>query len=384
MIPKSLSASAAQTYEACSAMYKAHYIDRVPDLSGDAAGLGTVCHNTLERWVTESHYITKGTLDYLVDIYKEEYNKIFSKADHRADGLAMIKRWFEKQTWTDREVLSCELKETFDLNVKGYGVIPITYIWDRCDQLPGDVIEVIDYKTVRAPIQPDDLKERIQPRIYALSAYLKYPNAKEIWVTYDLLRYEEVGVKFTPDECRETYKYLLRLARRILADDGATERLNPDCRYCVRASKCETLLKHQEAGGALAITDIDMAIDRRAELDYAKKAIQKQIDDLDAFLMEKVRDPEEGFMERKTASTIFKVGGKKYRKVESERLARIIDPSVYAKFAKISVTDFDKMVSSGLLSPEEEALARQCTRMTAGRPTITTKPRTEVGDGLDD
>lgn len=384
MIPKTLSASAAQTYEACSAMYKAHYIDRVPDLSGDAAGLGTVCHNTLERWVKESHYITKGTLDFLVDIYKEEYNKMFTKADHRADGLAMIKRWFAKQTWEGREVLSCELKETFDLDVKGFGVIPITYIWDRCDELPGGIIEVIDYKSVRMPIQPDDLKERIQPRIYALSAYLKYPDAKEIWVTYDLLRYEEVGVRFTIEECRETYRYLLRLARRILADDGTKERLNPDCRYCVRASVCETLLKHQEAGGALAVTDIDLAIDRRAELNYAKLAIMKQIDDLDAFIMEKARDPEEGFMEHKTANTIFKIGGKKYRKVESERLARVVPAEIYSKFAKVSVTDFDKMLASGLLTEEEEATARGCSRMTAGRPTVSTKPRTEVGDGLDE
>lgn len=378
MKPKTLSASAIEQYETCSASFKASYIDRVPNLSGDAASLGTVVHETLQEWVESGAYKTEDLKD-LLKMYEVHYASYFTDGRSHADGISMLKNWFNRQDWDGVKVLSTELKETFDLKVPGYGVIPFTYIWDRCDELAGDVIEVIDYKSYRMALQPDDLKSLIQVRAYALAAKLKYPHAKRIWVTYDLLRYDKVGVSFTDEDCRDTYRYLVGLAKRILADPGTSETLNPKCRWCVRKATCSTLEEHVVAGGELAVQDVDEAIDRRAELDYAIKALQTQVESLDEFILKEARDEESGFTERKTEKTSFKLGGRRTRTVDS-RITQIIPHETYVKFATMGAGQFDKMISSGLLTEEEEKAAQKLVIQKMGRMTIKTKPLHEFDE----
>lgn len=378
MIPKTLSASAIEQYEGCSAAFKASYIDRVPNLSGDAASLGTVVHETLQEWVESGEYLT-GDITDLLKMYEFHYSSHFDTGRSHPDGVSMLKNWFNRQDWEGIEVLSTELKETFDLQIPNYGVIPFTYIWDRCDRLENGDIEVIDYKSYRMAMQPDDLKSLIQVRAYALAALLKYPDAKRIWVTYDLLRYDQVGVSFSVEDCRETYRYLVRLGKKILADDGTQETLNPKCRWCVRKAVCTALTEHVAGGGELGFDDVDEAIDRRAELDYAAKALHSQIELLDEFILAEARNEDTGFLERKTSKTQFKLGGRRTRTIDS-RITQVVPHETYVKFATMGATNFDKMISSGLLTEEQEKAAQKLVVSKMGRMTIKTKPLHELED----
>src|SRR5699024_4479079 len=110
--------------------------------------------------------------------------------------------------------------------------------------------EVVDYKTVRVPIQPDDLDTKIQARAYSLAIQIKHPEATKIKVTFDLLRHDPVSIEFTRDDNIAFWKFLVAETQRIVDLDEADVRptLNPECGFCVKKYSCK-LLQANIAGG---------------------------------------------------------------------------------------------------------------------------------------
>lgn len=272
-------------YELCPARFRAERIDYAPSIQNSAANLGTVVHTALERWVLDKHYENGATLDVLHDLYEVAYYQEFADASLLNDGRDMLKTWFDRQDWAGRTVLEAEKKNHFMLPVPG-GQVKFNYLFDRLDQHDDGDIEVVDYKTSGFPVTFDDLRAKIQPRCYALAAQIAYPEAPNVWVTFDMLRFDPVGVKFTKEQNADTFRYLKRLAERIWNDDGTKETLNDECRFCVRRHECRALRKHVNAGGPLTLNDPHEAADRRAELYAAKGAIEKLLRDVDDYLLD--------------------------------------------------------------------------------------------------
>ena len=229
MIPKSLSATSLAAYE-CPARWRVEYMNKPPSLSGEAAALGSACHQVLEAVVIAGYHTNPhpagpaamgGVIDDLWDIAAKNH---MVPEDRYDEGRDLCHRWWDRQTWDGRYVLSTEKKETFPLKTS-IGDIPFTFIWDRCDLLRGTPeepleIEVIDYKSYARPITSAVLRRRIQARAYAVAAQMKWKTVKKVWVTFDLLRYDAVGTVFTVEENRDTYRYLKEMAEKIIADDG--------------------------------------------------------------------------------------------------------------------------------------------------------------------
>lgn len=388
MIPRSLSASSALTFESCPARWRAEYHERAPQPSGDAALLGTACHAALERWVTEGWYekfpdgvdaVAGGEGIRVMDrLYEEEYARLFSHQDRFEEGLGLCANWLARQDWKGRTVLCTEDKQSFELRTSA-GPVPFNYIWDRCDQLDSGDIEVVDYKTVSAPIQPDALKKRIQARAYGLAAQIAYPDAKRIWVTFDLLRYEPVGVVFTRDDNVATWRYLRALAERVIASDGTEETLNPECRYCVRRHECETLNRHVAAGGHLGISDPAAAAERRLHLEGAKKAIEGMLAELDEVILSHCEHEELlGFA---TPAVEVEITARRTRTVDSASVARVVGPELVAANAKLGVTALDGMLKAkdSPLTDGQKSELRQLIRYTHGEPSVKVKPKAPVG-----
>lgn len=382
MDPKTLSASAALVLEACEARYRAEYIEKAPALDGDAAALGSCCHEVLEWWIVTGHHTACTDFSAMETFYKICYYQYFSDDNRLAEGLKMLKSWYDRQDWEGRTVLSAEVKETFDLTYtydEQKCVIPFTYIWDRCDSLQdGDVIEVTDYKTVALPINPDDLKKRIQPRAYALAAQIKYPNAKKIWVTYDLLRYEPVGTVFSRDDNIATWRYLQELAAKARHSDGTKERLNPECRWCVRKGVCETLQNHAKVGGVLGIPDIETAVRLRANTDSAIGALKNHMAQLDDFILDYMQEHET--TEVKTPTAIAVATMRATRKVDPERVVPLIPDAILKKYAKIGVTELDKILKEEDLTDQQKSAIRGMIRKDPGAPYIKTQPVTPLSE----
>jgi len=375
MKPTSLSASAVQIYESCGARFLASYINKAQDLSGSAATLGTTVHAALEDYVKSGAYKTPSTSwRILVDLYTQHYNKHFQTRNQFKDGLDMLENWWNRTDLLDgRTVLSCEVKEEFQISG-----IPFRYIFDRCDELPDGAIEVVDYKSSRIPEAPENLKQKIQVRCYALAAAIKYPNRPAYWVSLDMLRYDLVGVKFTREDNIQTWNYLKEVISRIEADEGKEETLNPECRWCVRRSGCETLLVHAANGGELGALEFNSAIDKRAKLDYARAAIGRVIDSLDEFILQEAEEQE--IIEHKTEETELKITVSSRRDIDTERVVKILGSDAIVPGAKVSISWIDEQLKSGGLDDTTRSELRQLIRKKPTAPSVKTKPLRLFGD----
>lgn len=387
--PKTLSASSIQAYESCPARYAAG-LTGAQGLSGAPAEIGTVCHEVLRRWVQECHHTPAGQWPMMERLYGQEYVKLFGDDGSRFDdGLTMLTRWFDRNDLAQKTILTTELKEQFTLFLGPRDTpthaVPVTYIWDRCDQIRtasgGFEIQVYDYKTISQPFPPERLRNKIQARIYSLAARLKYPEAERIWVVFDLLRYDEVGTVFTKDEDVATWRYLQSVYERVLADDGTTEKLNSECRWCIRKLACEKLTKHSAIGGPLGITDPIEAADRRAELHAAKVALDAGIDELDQVILQHCEREE--ILDFTTDRHEVKITAKRTRDVDTTTVVQIVGEEIAAEYGKIGVTAVDRILRDPRLTADQRGLLKQAFTTRFSEPFVKVTPVSVMGEDED-
>lgn len=372
MRPISLSATASSVYEACPARYEAEMLKKVQRSAGKAASLGTACHETLERWVADGMYLdtSMGEKD-LLKVYDWAYWKNFADKEHYDDGVQMLQRWLERQDWQGRTVLSTEQKLSFPLHTS-IGDIPFNYIRDRVDLLDNGDIEVIDYKTNKWAVSADELRNRIQGRAYALATWLEHPEARRIWVTYDLLRHDPIGVVFTAEECEATHVYLHTLAERIISDDSPAETINNECRFCVRKHECKALQRYVDGAGSTLVGDIGSMVATRAELDLAKKAIGVRLAELDEAIGAWLEG--EDCREAEVGGFTVSLGSSRRRVIDHEKVAALLPPDHFAAVANVSLTSLDALLKSGVLDSGLASLVKQAISWRSGARSINVRP----------
>lgn len=333
---------------------------RTPQASSEPANIGTSVHFALEHFV-KAVYLDKthkwDDVKLLKQFYELGYIETFgttnTDTDAFKDGAALVAKWYDlNKTGLPNKVLSVESKENFPIKTS-VGVIPWNYIYDRLDQIDADTYEVVDYKTIRAYVNPDDLKSKIQPRSYALAAQIKYPDAKRIWVTFDMIRHDgPVGVVFTREENADTYRYIKRAAERIIAvdEDKTEETLNAECKWCIKKVTCETLGKANAAGTVHGLP-IDVVAQRKLDIDSQILALKYAQEELDKQLCLEAENRDEFDFTLGDVSVSITARGT--RKPNSNAIVNIVGPELSAKYGNFSMANIDKMLKSGELSPDE-------------------------------
>lgn len=361
MKPSTLSASSIATFEGCEARFYATYIEGGRELSGDAADLGTavhsVCEYAVENWLVHttgqnSVPTDKFTLKNLKERFTLEAASYgFTKEQIKA-GHQMVKLWFEyhqENGWN--EVLVWEVKETFILKHPVLGEIPVTYIWDRCDRIhdgrrDGD-IEVIDYKSFARPVAADEMIKKVQPRLYGVAAQMKYKDQlgpdNSIWVTYFLLRYGAVGVRFTREDNLATYRYLQNVWERIDASDGSRETINAECRWCVRKANCTTLRKHVNAGGVLGMQPEEQAR-TYALISNQLSALKATADELMSLLGDHL--DAEDVLEKNFDGVRVYIKPTNRREIDPERASKVLGPELMAKYGTLGIGVVDEIIKN--------------------------------------
>lgn len=389
MIPKSLSASSLLTAEACMARWKTENYDRTPQVSGVAASIGTSVHFALEMFV-KAVYIDKtiewDNVKYLRDMYEIGYIDTFNSTDtdtpEYADGAAIVAKWYDRnKTGLPDTVLSCEVKENFPVKTSA-GTIPFNFIWDRADQIDDVTYHVVDYKTIRAYISPQDLKDKIQPRAYALAAQIKWPHAERIWVSFDMLRHDGlVGAVFTRDENAQTYRFIKRAAERIIATDenNTPETLNSECKWCIRKVTCETLLK-SIAGGTSFSLSADEAAEKKLQISSQILALKYAEEELDKIILAEAENND--IFEWETSTAKVEITARKTRSINSNAAAQILGPEITAKYGNFTITNIDKLLKSGELSPEKEKAVKELISFSWSSPSPKVKPLSPFEDGV--
>jgi hypothetical protein len=340
-----LSASSIGCFESCEARFHATYVERAPEISGDAAVGGTAAHEALEEVVASGMHLTpQFTVANVTKIYERIAMKYSLPEQSVADGKAMMKNWVDYHHLNGfDEVLATESKKTFTLTHPRLGEIPVTYIFDRADWNGSHVI-VTDYKTFAAPMSADNLRRKVQVRLYGVAAAIEYRHLQPqgIIVKYHLLRYDAIGLMLTRDDNIATWAYLQNVWERIEESTGTVETVGPECRWCVRRATCDSLRRHIRAGGVLGLPPERMA----RELADTKVRISA-LNSVKTELEDALSDFLDG---KSTTSHEFEDGTRVYlkpsgrRDIDGREAADILGPDLTAQYGTIGVTILDKIL----------------------------------------
>lgn len=378
MIPKSLSASAVACFASCPARYKAEWIEKVPSPSGSAALLGTTAHSALEDFVASGQAQDGAPVAVLKDLFDKHYWTNFTTDDRMFEGHEMMEKWHGRQDWKGVEVISTERKEGFELPTS-QGAVRFNFILDRLDKLEDGTIRVVDYKSNFISMTYDQLRSLIQPQVYGMGARLKFPKAPKIWVEFDFLRHQPIGVMVDKVDNRATWEYLKTMAEAILASDGTEERICAECQYCVRRHECDTLNKHIIGGGPLSIMeDPGATAKRRMDLFNAQKAIKIMIGEIDEVLTAHLEH--EGLAEFETSEVSVSLSSSRRRGVDSQMVAGLVGEDVYAKYATIGVTALEELLRKEDLSPDVIIATKDQIQWKFGKTGIKVKPKGPLDD----
>ena len=384
MEPKSLSASALQVYEACPARYQAEYIHRARGPANSAATLGTTVHAALELYVQAMLRNENPDQKYLLDMFRMQYLINFATSDidteEYRDGVKMLIDWHDRTDWEGVVVLSCEVKESFPIPTS-IGEIPYNYIWDRHDQIGETEFKVVDYKTNRWGINPQDLKKKIQARCYGLAAQIKHPEASRIWVEFDMLRHGgPVGIVFTREENAATWRWIKEKAEEIIKtpDEEVEESLNPECLFCVRKQDCTALTLNIGVGGIFKIAGSDEAVDRRAMLEWQSKAVTSAIKELDAIILSEARESD--VMDFESDLNRISITASSRRSADAEMIEKVIGDELFDLYGGRSFTmeNVDKLLKGNQLDASQKAQLRGLVYMKKGEPRVKVEPKNPI------
>lgn len=352
----------------CMARYKATAIDRGASMGNPAAMLGTALHATLERFV-EPGMIAAGVWDWelLMALWTVSFRDVFghdNQDEWFLDGKQVLSNWYNRTSQQsdlmEVEIVSREVKKNFEVPYVLNGAtqkLPLNYIIDRLDKLGDKVYRVVDYKSQRVPLSPDEMRKKIQVRIYALAIQIENPDAEEIWVQYDFLRYERVGVRFTRDDNVRTWAELKRMLQRIVdtPDEYPPETLNADCRYCPRKFTCATFKSNVTMGGVFAV-DVDQLAQLYYELKAQEDGIKMAKEEIEQQLLKHAADAEVLEWESANGSLNVKVTSKRSRYINHERLAKLLGPELAKDYGRITVKDLTTLRADHRLDASQKSM----------------------------
>lgn len=383
MRPKTLSASALNVAELCLDRYKAENIDRVPRIENDAASLGTVCHAALEQYVKLKMLGEKEDPSKDWELLKMFFHVAFGKQfgsfetkDPRyKDGLEMLKRWIDRTDLSVNKIVSCEVKSSFDVPTS-IGVIPFNYIWDRFDRVAEREWKVVDYKSSRFNVSHNELKSKIQARCYGLAAQIEKPDALKIWVEFDMLRHDPVGVVFTREDNKETWRFIKQIAERIIAEDDPSPTLNDECRFCVKRMGCDAAATNAMAGGLVSLDYMDDSelSNLRALVDFQVKALKQNLSEIDKHLLSRARRAEVLSIDGDQAVSNVKVSRR--REVDADRVRMVVGDAKFLQYGgatKLTIESFDKMLADKSIPDDIKSKLKGLVFVNTGEPYISSK-----------
>lgn len=387
---RTISASSIQVFEGCTFRYHAEMVERTPSPGGssDPAKLGTAVHDSLERIVDEVFISkTREELDWnvLVAYFKQEFMKQFmripdSKDDLYNDGIEMLERWFGRTDLDKVQVLMVERKIRVTIKTS-IGEVPYTFIFDRLDMFEENgktIVRVVDYKTWRQHLTPQGLRQKAQGRLYGLAIMLAKAeiakelgfelNPDEVWVCFDQLRYDPVEVKFTRDDNVATWKYVRKVAERIIAEPAPGKRtLNSECQFCVVKATCPVLTKNVQAGGVMALAgDRNEMAKRYMELEGAQKAIKYAIEEVMEKLLEDAMENDEIEYDTDDYHVVFKSSRRK--SYDPATVREIIGDNLFASLGKINNSEIDKLLNGNALNAAQKSRLRSSVQESIGEP----------------
>jgi hypothetical protein len=386
MIPLSISATALETAEDCLAKFQAHSILRGDGFQNDAALLGTALHSALEMFVTDKIVWDEMLL---CTMFRAAFMKHFSVIDiddnfWYKDGIAILKNWFGRRDQLEDIKAGVIVDKEVKLNfLVPYMVnntlkqdVPLNYIIDRLDKLSETTYRVVDYKSQRSPIKAEDMRKKLQVRIYSLATRIRFPAATSIQVQFDFLRYNSVTVTLTKADDANTWRYVRHLLQKIIDTPAmdVPETLGSGCQYCIRKLTCGKIKANINAGGIFSL-DIDALMKLKSELEGYSTGLSGAIADIDKRLLDYAHAEDTDVFTSEEFEVEITRSRRQY--VNGEKLSDIVPAHILGEYGHVNVGDIKSLKADERLSDSQRSLLSTTLYYKTGDEKVKVKPRKE-------
>jgi superfamily I DNA/RNA helicase/RecB family exonuclease len=250
----SLSATKLTTFADCPLKFAFSYALGVRDAGSVWASLGSLFHEVAAEFLRPGEGQPDRSRERLLAIAEAHwYDDIApyrpQREEIRRDLFDMLDAWHQLEFSTGDGPDVVDVERRFRIEVAGHTV---TGSIDRVDQVPGG-LEIVDYKTGKRVLRPEEVVEDLQLAVYHLAATRDPDLAAAGPARRLLLRYVRVGQDrdqpVTPDHAEQTEARILDAAEQIVAEAFAPA-LGADCDHCDFHRLCPLQRQGREVGAA--------------------------------------------------------------------------------------------------------------------------------------
>lgn len=338
-----MSATRMSAYLTCKWKYWCGYVLHLPRKDNVSFKLGIAVHESLAKagdiWKKKGKFTASD-----IRRIKDEYRKVAAREGIQSmsiydDGLEMVLNRVDNFNIGTIMTIEDRFKVTTPDGV------PIIGAMDKVLELNEETLVVVDYKTSKYFLTPNELKSDIQLSIYDLVASIKFPTYKRIILSLDYLRGEPVYTYRTIKERKTFTKYLLAVYNEMtkLEEKDAKPMINDMCNWCDFKDTCDAY-KNSVVGKSIFKKDLteysnDELVEEYLTIKNKARILYEYEKQLKAYIMQKINNEE----------TDLIGNGKQLYIKQNGKLT--YDPSTI--FKHVPKNDFLKMVTVGKKSVDE-------------------------------
>jgi putative RecB family exonuclease len=283
-----LSFSRLSRYEQCPLAFKLHYVDRLEAAPGLPLLFGKAIHAALEKLLAAVvAQRLNGPLDvgHALRLWNDQWLREggLHGIDVFQDGVTIL-RDFCRDEGAVRHEDVIGVEREFDLMIGRFRVVGAL---DRVNRLDAETVEIVDYKSNRILFTRAEVDSSLQMSLYALAAAKLWPWAKNVRLTFHMLRHSiRMETTRSPEQLETAKAYVAALGEQIEHVTDFPARLNPNCAYCDHKAQCPTFaeaLKGKRWVVAADLGDLGAVAQEReevaaiAKLAYARKGELEEV-----------------------------------------------------------------------------------------------------------
>lgn len=218
-----LSPTKITTYLACPVKFRWTYVDdrgRWYLRAKSYYSFGITLHNVLQRF-HDAGDAGVSTTEEVLQAYEESWiDAGFASAEEMAEafgeGKAILERHVEEHAKAERRAKTLFLERQFSHDMGDFRLIGRV---DRVDEHEDGRLEIVDYKSGRTDVRPEDVSTDIAMACYQLLLRRKFPD-RPVFATITALRTgASASATMSDEELDQFERDILNLGREILSED---------------------------------------------------------------------------------------------------------------------------------------------------------------------
>lgn len=360
-----LSASRLKLAKECALHYQFKYDPESPDAitakwignhrsNTQAAKLGTNIHNALEEWRRphpKTGRVRKPLFGKLMGLYDDECAKNEIDFHMYEDGKQMLTRWFNIRGSKKVKVVSVE--QAFGSHSNPFVLnngVPVFGFIDLVVEHDDGTIELIDYKTQRAPITQGEADTNVQAGIYLTVARQLWPD-RNLQFTFDLTRYGTVTTIWADDRLDQFEDWLKTQYEWIQSMTKPSATIGPGCKWCPFVDLCpkaQQLIQNGSwdivVGDDPTSLDPDDMLDTLAGIKAAKSILDKKQKQITQTIKDEWFDYNTPDSKIETPKWVVSMEDRTRKQYIPSEVQRIVPPTVFGQMAGLTKAGVERIL----------------------------------------